>query len=91
MPLTEHPIVVPDLDLGDTPVVVSVWLVARGANVVEGDRVVELLAGDVIVDVSAPASGVLGERRAGEEERVHAGQIVGVILADTSQDGQFRI
>lgn len=74
-----HAIVTPDLDLGEAPIVVSVWHAPRGAAVVEGDRVVELLAGDVVVDVSAPASGVLAERCVGEDERVRPGQTLGVI------------
>ncbi len=83
--MARYPILAPDLDLGDTPVVVSAWLVARGATVVEGDRVVELLAGDVTVDISAPASGVLIERRVGEDEPAPPGQVLGVI-ADDAQD-----
>ena len=41
-PVTLVPIVVPDLGLGETPVVLSLWLVPQGSNVLEGDRVVEL-------------------------------------------------
>jgi pyruvate/2-oxoglutarate dehydrogenase complex dihydrolipoamide acyltransferase (E2) component len=73
------PILAPDLDLGDISVVISVWLIPLGAAVVEGDRIVELSAGDVTVDVSAPASGVLIERLAGEDEAVRAGQVLGMI------------
>jgi pyruvate/2-oxoglutarate dehydrogenase complex dihydrolipoamide acyltransferase (E2) component len=73
------PILAPDLDLGDVSVVVSVWLIPLGAAVVEGDRIVELTAGDVTVDLSAPASGVLIERLAGEDEEIRAGQVLGLI------------
>ncbi len=83
--MSRYPIVAPDLDLGRTPVVVSAWLVARGATVVEGDRVVELLAGDVTVDVSAPASGVLIERRVAEDEPAPPGQVLGMIT-DPAQE-----
>jgi 2-oxoglutarate dehydrogenase E2 component (dihydrolipoamide succinyltransferase) len=73
------PIVTPDLDLGDISVVISVWLIPLGAVVVEGDRIVELAAGDVTVDLSAPASGVLLERLAAEDEAIRAGQVLGII------------
>jgi pyruvate/2-oxoglutarate dehydrogenase complex dihydrolipoamide acyltransferase (E2) component len=79
-----RPITAPDLDLPDTPVTVSAWLAPRGAAVVAGDRVVELLAGDVTVDVSAPASGVLVERRLAEDERVCSGQVLGLIAPDST-------
>ena len=75
-----HAILTPDLDLGETPLVVSVWLARRGAEVVAGDRVVEISAGDVVVDVSAPVGGVLAERLVGEDETVRPGQELGVII-----------
>jgi pyruvate/2-oxoglutarate dehydrogenase complex dihydrolipoamide acyltransferase (E2) component len=46
---------------------------------VEGDRIVELTAGDVTVDLSEPASGVLIERLASEDEEIRAGQVLGLI------------
>jgi pyruvate/2-oxoglutarate dehydrogenase complex dihydrolipoamide acyltransferase (E2) component len=81
MSRSQHFLRAPDLDLGEVPVVVSMWLTPLGAPLVEGDRVVELLAGDVTVDVSAPATGVLAERRVAEDEPVTSGQVLGVIVA----------
>jgi pyruvate/2-oxoglutarate dehydrogenase complex dihydrolipoamide acyltransferase (E2) component len=80
-----RPILAPELDLGEIPVVVSVWFIPVGAAVVEGDRVVELLAGDVTVDISAPASGVLVQRAVGEDEPVRAQQVLGLIAEDPYQ------
>lgn len=69
-------LVVPDFDLGNQPLTISAWLVRRGAEVTEGDRMVEILAGDVTVDLSAPASGRLVEVAAGIDDVVRVGQIL---------------
>jgi pyruvate/2-oxoglutarate dehydrogenase complex dihydrolipoamide acyltransferase (E2) component len=74
-----HQLRLPDLGLSNVPVTVSLWLVPEGQRVIEGDRVVEVVAGDVAVDLSAPASGVLVEQRVKEDEHVEAGQILGLI------------
>ena len=37
----------------------SSWLVPEGSAVEEGERIVEILAGGVTVDLAAPASGEL--------------------------------
>jgi pyruvate/2-oxoglutarate dehydrogenase complex dihydrolipoamide acyltransferase (E2) component len=74
----EH-LVVPDLGMPGIPIILTVWLVPLGAHVTEGDRVVELLAGDATVDVAAPLSGVLSERRVREDELVVTGQVLGSI------------
>ncbi|HMC11592.1 MAG TPA: lipoyl domain-containing protein, partial [Pirellulaceae bacterium] len=50
------------LDLPGTPVSVSAWHAKIGQRVVEGDRLIEIVAGDVTVDLSAPATGTLAER-----------------------------
>jgi pyruvate/2-oxoglutarate dehydrogenase complex dihydrolipoamide acyltransferase (E2) component len=72
-------ITVPYLDLDDQTIAVSCWLVARGRAVIEGDRVVELVAGEVIVDLTAPASGRLIRRDAAEGDVVQTGQVLGLI------------
>jgi pyruvate/2-oxoglutarate dehydrogenase complex dihydrolipoamide acyltransferase (E2) component len=79
------PIVVPDLGIRDVPVVVSLWLVARGERVEAGDRVVELLADGVTVDLEAPVAGRLGRLLVEEDDPVAAGDVIGEILpAETS-------
>ena len=68
------PLVVPDL--GVAGAALSLWLVAEGAEVIEGDRVVELVAGGVTVDLGAPVSGRLVAQRIDEDEAITAGQVL---------------
>ena len=65
-----------DLDLPGVAVVVSAWHGKVGERVVEGDRLVEVTAGDVTVDLAAPASGVLVERCVRTDERLTVGQVL---------------
>ena len=81
--MTRIPITVPDLDLANQEVTVSCWLVAQGRVVVEGDRVIEVAAGEVIVDLPAPASGRLFQRDTAEGEAVETGQVLGQIETET--------
>ena len=74
-----HAIISPDLDLGDIPVVVSLWHVRLGAKVMAGDRILELHAGEVVLDVSSPASGTIVEKSIAEEAPVQAGMTLGWI------------
>ncbi len=78
-----HNLVVPDLGLKDQPVSLSLWLVEVGAEVTEGDRLVELLADSVTVDLPAPASGRFVESLAVEDEVVSIGQVLGIIESAT--------
>ena len=66
----------PDLDLPGVPISVSTWHAAVGQRVVEGDRLIEVTAGDVTVDVPAPTSGVLAERCVTTDEILTVGQIL---------------
>jgi len=52
-----EPLAVPDCGMMGVPVRVSLWLVPEGADVLEGDRVVELLAGGAAMDLEAPVAG----------------------------------
>jgi pyruvate/2-oxoglutarate dehydrogenase complex dihydrolipoamide acyltransferase (E2) component len=81
-------IVVPDLGLRGVPLAICAWLVAAGERVYEGDRVLDLLAGEVTVDVAAPVAGVLVEQFATEDEVVSVGQIVGRIAVDRDPDAE---
>jgi pyruvate/2-oxoglutarate dehydrogenase complex dihydrolipoamide acyltransferase (E2) component len=71
--------------MGDRPIVVSVWLVARGSTVVRGDAVVEVLCGEATVDLPSPANGVLVEKLIDEDETVVAGQSLGTIEEETDE------
>ncbi len=78
-PATRRSILVPELGMGQRPLRLCVWLVATGTRVAAGDRVVEILTGDAVVDLPAPASGVLIEKCVAEETQVQVGQVLGWI------------
>jgi pyruvate/2-oxoglutarate dehydrogenase complex dihydrolipoamide acyltransferase (E2) component len=69
----------PDLGLGDVPVTVSVWHAKTGQPVIEGDRLIEVLAGDVTIDLAAPASGILSEQCVEIDEPLSTNQRLAVI------------
>lgn len=77
----QYEIVVPDLGLDDQPMTVSLWLVAPGKWVVAGEPLVEVLAGSALVDLPAPADGVLVETLVDEDEPIRRGQRLAVIEA----------
>lgn len=64
---------VPELGLGGGPIALSLWLVPEGAEVVEGDRVVELVAGAATIDLEAPVSGRLVLQLVDEDAQVAVG------------------
>lgn len=66
---------VPEFGL-DVPLAVAVWLVAEGAAVTEGDRVVQLVAGGITIDLEAPVTGRLVCCLVEEDESVAAGAVV---------------
>jgi len=72
-----QPIRVPELGLDTATIKLSVWLVATGALVAAGDRLVELLAGQATVDLSAPIDGRLVKKLAWEDAPVETGQVLG--------------
>lgn len=74
------PLVVPDLGVA-VPVVVSLWLVPRGARVLAGDRVVELVAGGATIDLQAPVTGTLVATAVDEDEAVTTGAVLAQFLA----------
>jgi len=66
----------PDLDLPGVAVVASVWHAGVGQKIIEGDRLIEVTAGDMTVDLSAPASGILVERCVRIDEELQTGQLL---------------
>ena len=68
----------PDLTL-EGPVKVSLWLVPRGATVLAGDRVVELLAGGATIDLEAPVAGRLVRQLIDEDDVVGPGTVLAEI------------
>jgi len=75
-PSRRVPLVVPDLGLPEMPLAVSLWLVPEGAAVLAGDRVVELVAGGVTIDLEAPVNGRLVAHLADEDEPVGPGRVL---------------
>jgi pyruvate/2-oxoglutarate dehydrogenase complex dihydrolipoamide acyltransferase (E2) component len=61
------------------PVRVSLWLVARGATVLAGDRIVELIAGAVTIDLEAPVAGRLARQFVDEDDVVGPGTVLAEI------------
>jgi pyruvate/2-oxoglutarate dehydrogenase complex dihydrolipoamide acyltransferase (E2) component len=76
-------IVVPDFDLSGIPLAICAWLVAPGERVFAGDRLLEILAGEVTIDLGSPATGTLAEQLVVEDEPVAVGQVVGRIAVDS--------
>lgn len=76
--LTE--ITVPDLGTGaDATIAISAWLVKPGEEVIVGDRVVELLLGEITFDVASPVSGRLVQVLIEADEPVAVGSVLGMI------------
>lgn len=71
------PIVLPDLGAG--AVTLSVWYAAPGEPVLEGERLVEVLANGATFEVIAPATGRLVEKRVFPGEGLTAGQVLGLV------------
>ena len=80
--VTVVPIVVPDLGLGETPVILSLWLVPQGSNVLEGGRVVELVTNPATVDLLAPVAGRCIRQFVDEDTRVFPGMVIAEILPE---------
>lgn len=81
-------VILPDLGTGpDVPIVVSHWFAARGDEVWEGDRLVEVLVGPATFDVPAPTTGRLAEIRGWEDDQVTPGAILGLVAALEDGDG----
>ncbi len=77
-------ILLPELGAGPHPIRVVQWLVDRDAELMEGDRILEVAATGVLFVVSAPWSGVLRSQRVSVDAIVSAGDLLGVI--ETSDD-----
>jgi len=65
--------------LPEVPITVVAWLAQVGGRVFEGDRLVELLVGEVLLELDSPATGILLEQCVPEHGVVQAGQVLGVV------------
>lgn len=79
MAAERHLLTLPELGLGDREITASVWLVEPGGEVTAGDRLLEVLSGEVTIDLPAPVSGVLIETLVDDDEPVRVGQPLAVI------------
>lgn len=68
----------PALEL-DGKVAASIWHASKGSQVIEGDRLLEVCAGEVVVDLPSPASGILVRRLVREDDLLAVGQELAVI------------
>ncbi|HET6574517.1 MAG TPA: lipoyl domain-containing protein [Fimbriiglobus sp.] len=74
------PITLPEL--GSPRPVLSLWYVAPGERVYEGDRVAEVLIPGATFDVPAPTTGIVVERLALPNDTLSTGQVLGTIDPD---------
>jgi pyruvate/2-oxoglutarate dehydrogenase complex dihydrolipoamide acyltransferase (E2) component len=72
----------PDLGLAGEPTVVSQWLVDLGGRVAEGDRLLEVSADGVTVDLPSPIGGVLAQVFVYEDDSLSPGMRLAKIEAD---------
>lgn len=75
---------VPDMGLSDEPMRVTAWLVREGSWVDHDEPVLEVTAGSVVVDLPAPVSGVLVEKRVAEDDLVTPACLVAIFETGTS-------
>jgi len=71
----------PDLGLSGETVAASIWLVEVGAEVSQGDRLLEVVAAGVTVDLPCPASGILQQTLVSEDDVLQTGQALALIAA----------
>ena len=81
-PPRRAPLTVPDVGGAGGPLRVSLWLVPEGAEVIEGDRVVELVAGGATVDLESPVTGRLVACLRDEDEPVAPGMVIAEFEGD---------
>ena len=80
----------PDLEIDEGPITVSLWLVERGAAVAQGDPVLEVLAGAAVIDLPAPVDGILAERLVAEDDSIEVGQVLAVFQRDEDRSPENR-
>jgi pyruvate/2-oxoglutarate dehydrogenase complex dihydrolipoamide acyltransferase (E2) component len=68
-----------DLDLPAGAILASVWHVREGNAVVAGDCLLEILAGEVTIDVPAPITGILRKKKVAEDTAIETGQLLGIV------------
>ena len=84
--MPHQPLILPDLEVEDQPVVAGQWLADVGARVAAGEPLLEVLAGSAVVDLPSPADGVLAEILVDEDTPLRAGQRLAVIETQSGGD-----
>ena len=79
-------LVVPDVGIIGVTLVLSLWLVPEGTDVLEGDRVVELLGGGVTIDLEAPITGKLIRVLVDEDDAVAPGTVLAEFVPAPDHD-----
>ena len=80
--MPRHELILPDLGIEEQPMVAGLWLAEPGTRVAAGDPLLEVLAGSAVVDLPAPADGVLVEILVDEDEPLQPGQRLAVIESE---------
>ncbi len=88
--MKRHELILPYLGLDDQPIKAGLWLVERGSHVAAGDPVLEVVAGSAVIDLAAPASGVLAETLVDEDAPLQAGQRLAVIEERAEQGSHLQ-
>ena len=70
----------PELGLVE-PARAIAWHVRQGQEVIAGDRLLEVCAGPISIDLPAPTSGRLTQINTEEDSPVLPGQILGMIVS----------
>ncbi len=70
---------VPEFELPHVPWTLCAWLMATGSEVVAGDSLCEISAGDISVEAVAPCSGVFHRARLELDAVLKVGDVVGEI------------
>ena len=71
----------PDFELPARAITACSWHASLGQRLVEGDRLLEVLAADVTLELSSPAGGILVEQCVEKDDPLATGQLLAVIEA----------
>jgi len=72
-------LIMPQLDLPHHTATVCLWHRSCGRQVDFGEPLIEVVAGEVLIDIPAPATGVLAEKYVQNDDVVSGGQLLGII------------